>query len=87
MGKKYKRSCNLYISTKGDNKLKFSGSESQGGCIVVDTTGHVAIAIHDGKWCTKKGKNESVIILSRYEEETCILEESIVYIHQKNALK
>jgi hypothetical protein len=54
-------------------ELSYSGTKPKNGEVRVNNLGLVAIAIHNGSYCARKGYYESEIILSEEEVEECII--------------
>ncbi len=69
------------VSVGGKN-LEYKGTRPQSGKVLINNSGQVAIAIYNGKWCAKKDYEESVVILTRTNEEDCIIgdEEDIDFV-------
>lgn len=61
----------------GTEKLEFSGSEPEGGTLKVTVAGKIALAIHNGTWCVKKGFDDPEVSIEKYEQNTCEINEII----------
>ena len=54
-----------------DTKLKLSGKKPSGGSVVLDEDGKIEIALHNGKWCAVKGKDEERVTIKDYNIGDC----------------
>jgi len=61
-------------------ELEMGGSQPKGGSAQVDSSGRIAIAIHNGDWCAIKGFTEGVVNIIDYTAETCVIpSDEVVY--------
>jgi prepilin-type N-terminal cleavage/methylation domain-containing protein len=52
-------------------KLEYNGLKPNSGSVLINEKGKVALAIHNGKYCAKKGYNDSEVIVSDRSEQDC----------------
>jgi prepilin-type N-terminal cleavage/methylation domain-containing protein len=55
-------------------QLDYKGTKPRSGTVVVNSSGQVAIAIHDGTYCAEKTYEENVVSISSKSAEDCNLE-------------
>lgn len=60
-----------------DKKLKLSGKKPESGTLVLHEDGKVALAVQSKKWCAIKEKVEEKVRIIEYDEETCVISESL----------
>lgn len=58
--------------------LEFNGKIPQSGEMKIDDDGNVTLAISNGMYCARKGKNDREVYLSELEEECNIYEDAIL---------
>jgi len=60
-------------------ELEMGGEQPKGGSAQVDSSGRIAIAIHNGDLCAIKEFTEGVVRVVEYESSTCIIPLEVVY--------
>ncbi|MGE5455869.1 MAG: prepilin-type N-terminal cleavage/methylation domain-containing protein [Ignavibacteriales bacterium] len=58
-------------SSVSGKKLDYNGNKPKSGNVIINSEGQVAIAIHNGTYCTKKGYYDSEIILTEEAIDNC----------------
>ncbi len=66
---------NEIFTFPNDTKLKISGTKPLGGNVILDEKGKIELAIHNGKWCALKGKEEEKVTIIDYIEGKCGIED------------
>ena len=72
-------------SVNGIN-LNYKGTKPKNGTVSINSSGEIAIAIHDGKYCAKKGYDEERVTISEKNKDECkIVIPPIVYQDETGA--
>lgn len=58
-------------SQPSGKKLEYKGTKPQDGIVKINKDGKIAIAIHDGKFCAKKGYYETEVNITTEEKDDC----------------
>lgn len=59
-------------------KLDYKGTRPQNGFVKINKNGEVALAIHNGKYCAKKGYTSDKVSISKRPVESCQIVEPII---------
>ena len=72
-------------SVNGIN-LNYKGTKPKNGTVSINSSGEIAIAIHDGKYCAKKDYDEERVTISEKNKDECkIVIPPIVYQDETGA--
>ena len=55
--------------------LVYSGTVPDGGILRMTADGKISLAIYHDKWCVTKGVKDNDVVISKYEDNKCILPE------------
>lgn len=59
-------------SSVDGKKLNYKGTKPQNGTISINSSGKIALAIHDGKYCAEKSFDENVVTITEKALEECV---------------
>jgi uncharacterized protein (TIGR02145 family) len=56
----------------------YTGTKPKNGTVIINKTGQVGLALHNGKYCIEKGYNEDNVTLSEKSTDECIFREDTI---------
>lgn len=56
----------------------YKGTKPKNGTVIINKTGQVGLALHNGKYCIEKGYNEDNVTLSEKSTDECIFREDTI---------
>ncbi|NLL44324.1 MAG: type II secretion system protein, partial [Mollicutes bacterium] len=60
-------------ANRTETSLKYKGERPKNGTVIINSEGKIAIAIHNGTFCSEKSFEESVVITSNKTKEECVI--------------
>lgn len=66
------------FSSADGKKLNYKGTKPKNGTVIINKTGQVGLALHNGKYCIEKGYNEDNVTLSEKSTDECIFREDTI---------
>lgn len=66
------------FSSADGKKLNYKGTKPKNGTVIINKTGQVGLALHNGKYCIEKGYNEDNVTLSEKSTYECIFREDTI---------